>query len=340
MTPATGSAATRQMQDYLAAVEHELADLPAEDRSALLEDLALHLEALAAEGDDRPVAVRLGPPAAYAADLPGRRRPATAARRRAARAGRSPRAAGRRPAGGRARRPAGAPAADGVASGLVGAARLPARAGAVPGGQRRGERLPVARAAGSHVLGLVFVVAAVTVSVALGRRSLPRPAGVIVGALGVALVFFSLVVWESAGVARGSATGATSGAVPGQEFDRYPLISRYGPVTDVLPYAADGTPLEGVLLYDQDGRPLNVGFQEWWADGCARVVEQPLAADGVAVPNSFPQAYELDRELESDAHTVDGRTVPMSSCDTDLPRPEVPLPTFPAEGEPDGTQGP
>jgi hypothetical protein len=156
----------------------------------------------------------------------------------------------------------------------------------------------------------------------------------------VALVFFSFVVWESAGVARGSATGATSGAVPGQEFDRYPLISRYGPVTDVLPYAADGTPLEGVLLYDQDGRPLNVGFQEWWADGCARVVEQPLAADGVAVPNSFPQAYELDRELESDAHTVDGRTVPMSSCDTDLPRPEVPLPTFPAEGEPDGTQGP
>ena len=66
---APADAMTRQTQDYLAAVEHELADLPAEDRSALLEDLALHLEALAAEEDDRPVAVRLGPPADYAADL-------------------------------------------------------------------------------------------------------------------------------------------------------------------------------------------------------------------------------------------------------------------------------
>lgn len=57
------------MRDYLSAVERELADLPAEDRSALLEDLALHLEALTAEDDDRPVAVRLGSPAVYPADL-------------------------------------------------------------------------------------------------------------------------------------------------------------------------------------------------------------------------------------------------------------------------------
>ena len=65
MTPAV-----REAQDYLAAVEHELADLPADDRSALLEDLALHLDALAAEDDDdRPMSVRLGAPAAYAADL-------------------------------------------------------------------------------------------------------------------------------------------------------------------------------------------------------------------------------------------------------------------------------
>jgi len=32
-----------QASDYLAAVEQELSDLPAEDRSALMEDLALHL---------------------------------------------------------------------------------------------------------------------------------------------------------------------------------------------------------------------------------------------------------------------------------------------------------
>jgi len=35
---------------------------------------------------------------------------------------------------------------------------------------------PLPAPLGSHVLGLVFAVAAVTVSVALGRRSLPRPA--------------------------------------------------------------------------------------------------------------------------------------------------------------------
>jgi hypothetical protein len=67
VTTATGVG--RQAQDYLAAVEHELADLSAEDRSALPEDLALHLEALTAEDDDRPLAVRLGDPVSYAADL-------------------------------------------------------------------------------------------------------------------------------------------------------------------------------------------------------------------------------------------------------------------------------
>ncbi|WP_324274690.1 hypothetical protein [Blastococcus brunescens] len=94
-------------------------------------------------------------------------------------------------------------------------------------------------------------------------------------------------------------------------------------MTDVLPYAADGTPLDGVLLYDQDGRPLKVGFQEWWADGCARVLEQPRAADGVPVPNSYPQVYEPS------GSGADGALVPAGTCDTDDARPEVPLPTFP-----------
>ena len=110
-----------------------------------------------------------------------------------------------------------------------------------------------------------------------------------------------------------------------QAMGQYPLLSRYGPVTDVFPYAADGTPLEDVLLYDQDGRPLEVGFQEWWADGCPRVLEQPLAADGVPVLNVFPQSYELDPYA-----------APMTagSCSRDVPRPEVPLPVLPGA---DGT---
>ncbi|HWG94036.1 MAG TPA: hypothetical protein VNU66_07435 [Mycobacteriales bacterium] len=63
--PTTSPAAQR----YLAEVAGELADLPVEERADLLEDLALHLAALDAEGDVRPVGVRLGTPAAYAAEL-------------------------------------------------------------------------------------------------------------------------------------------------------------------------------------------------------------------------------------------------------------------------------
>jgi hypothetical protein len=340
MTAATASGTARPTQDYLAAVEAELADLPAEDRSALLEDLALHLEALADEDDDRPVSVRLGPAAAYAADL---------------------------------RSAAGLPARGGVAPSAgprEWAARLLAtstarRAAPAVGELRRmlvelrpawwvlrgylvvlvpclhemdGVRdFPVPAPLGSHLLGAVLVVAAVSGSVALGRSRLPRIVQVLVAALGILIVFSAYVAWDRSGITRGGAFGAASMPAPEQGLGKYPLLSRHGPVTDVLPYAADGTPLDGVLLYDQDGRPLQVGFQEWWADECARVLDQPLAADGVPVPHSFPQSYELDRVLEPSALGVDGTPVPMSSCDAKAPRPDVQLPAFPAaEPEPAG----
>jgi hypothetical protein len=107
--------------------------------------------------------------------------------------------------------------------------------------------------------------------------------------------------------------------------ETYPLLSRHGPVTDVFPYAADGTPLHGVLLYDQDGRPLKVGFQQWWADNCARVLDQPQAADGVPVPNSYPQSYVLDPAGVDLSRSIPR---PASSCEAVVPRPAVPLPTF------------
>jgi len=184
--------------------------------------------------------------------------------------------------------------------------------------------VPVPAPLDSHVLGVVLVLAAVAASVALGRWTLPRPAGALVGVAGVLLVGASFVIAEGA---WSTVTGpAPAGQVPEVAVGKYPLLSRYGPVTDVFPYAADGTPLEGVLLYDQDGRPLQVGFQEWWADNCVRALEQPLAADGVPVPNSFPQSYEL-LGLDVDIHTA---PLAAGQCMTDVPRPDVPLPTFPA----------
>lgn len=334
MTAAPGATVTRQAQDYLAAVEHELADLPGEDRSALLEDLAQHLDALTAEDDDRPVTVRLGPPAAYAADL---------------------RAAAGLPARGSAVRPA----APGLRDRLDGLLDSPAVRRVLPlaGEVRRlltdlrpawwvlrgylvvlvacllegdGVRdFPVPAPLGSNELGFVLVVATIAGSVALGRRSLGTPLRSLVIAASVLLVGTAAIVgqnlWSTVVESSGTVTVASGAGVPSEA---YPLVSRYGPVTDVFPYAADGTPLEGVLLYDQDGRPLRVGLQQWWADECPRALEQPRAADGVPVPQSFPQEYQL-LGLDVDIY---GIPVSPGRCVTEPPRPEVPLPVFPPAG--------
>lgn len=324
MTAPADAAVTRQAQDYLAAVEHELADLPAEDRSALLEDLALHLDALTAEDDDRPVAVRLGPPAVYATDL---------------------RAAAGLPARGSAAAPAGSGLRERLEAALAAAApvareirRLAVELRpawwvlrgyllvAVPCLARSDafDDFPVPAPLGEHALGALMVLAAVAGSVALGRRQLPRPVGALVAAVGVALAASAVVVAGSAEADRARHEVA-SAVAPDRAVGEYPLVSRHGPVTDVLPYAADGTPLEGVLLYDQDGRPLQVGFQEWWADECVRALEQPLAADGVPVPHSFPQRYELVEGLDVDIH---GAPLTPGRCVADPARPEVPLPVL------------
>jgi hypothetical protein len=323
----------REAQDYLSAVERELADLPGEDRSALLEDLALHLEALTSEDDGRPLAVRLGSPAAYAADL---------------------RAAAGLPARGTTADPATPGIRSRVDAVLASAAyrrALPALRGArrllvelrpawwvlrgyllvlVPCllGSDRLEDIPVPAPLHSHLLGVLLVLAAVAASVVLGRRQVPKALRVVVVAAGVLLVM--VAAGAALDVRDDIRNGLSADAwAPGPQVpdEVYPLLSRYGPVTDVFPYAADGTPLEGVLLYDQDGRPLHVGFQQWWADQCARVLEQPLAADGVPVPNSYPQSYVLDPAGVDLSRSIPR---PPSSCETDVARPAVPLPTFPA----------
>jgi hypothetical protein len=181
----------------------------------------------------------------------------------------------------------------------------------------------------SHLLGVVLVVAAVSGSVILGRRKLPRAVGVAVSAAGVLLVLASAAVAHDVHEdLRGQLYADAWAPGPDVPTEVYPLLSRYGPVTDVFPYAADGTPLDRVLLYDQDGRPLKVGFQQWWADNCARVLEQPPAADGVPVPNSYPQSYVLDPAGVDLSRSIPR---PADSCEAVVPRPAVPLPTFPAE---------
>ncbi|OMQ15401.1 hypothetical protein A7K94_0209775 [Modestobacter sp. VKM Ac-2676] len=185
---------------------------------------------------------------------------------------------------------------------------------------------------GSSVLGLLLTVGAIAGSVALGRRERGPRLDRLIAVAGAFLGFvgFVLAVDSTGPSSADYGYVADSGYAPApvleQAVGQYPLVSRYGPVTDVLPFDAEGAPLEGVLLYDQDGRPLQVGFQEWWADGCARELRQPLADDGVPVANVFPQQYVLD----GSGRDLNGVPVPLGSCDATVQRPDVAVPQFPA----------
>ncbi|MCU1590705.1 MAG: hypothetical protein JWP11_1961 [Frankiales bacterium] len=324
----TAPTTTVEAQGYLGDVESELADLPADERSELLEDLALHLAALAEDGDDRTLGARLGSPADYAAEL------------RLA-AGLPPRSA------------------DGAAHGRLAAATRALRSKGTAVAGSRGVReirsflpqlrpawwvlrgylvvavprlrhvdgyddFPVPALLGSHLVGGAAVVLAVVVSVMLGRRRLPR--------FGIAavLVLDLLVLGAALDLVRSQPARLRSHTVyvtanPGDPFVDSPLITEaHGAVTNILAFTADGKALQDVLLFDQDGRPLATGQQHWFADHCRRVLSPPRAADGTPVPFSYPKQYVLDPE----GKTLSGSPVTPGQC-LPLPLPKVALPVFP-----------
>jgi hypothetical protein len=323
----TAPTTTPAAEQYLADVERELADLPAEERAELLEDLALHLVALEEDNDGRALDARLGSPTDYAAEL------RTAA-------GLPPRSTdlteeGRLAAGTRLLRQAAAAALDNRVVRDVWSF-LPQLRPAwwvlrgylvvlVPRLRHVDSYndFPVPALLGSHLVGGAAVLLAVVMSVMLGRRRLPR--------LGiVAVLVLDLLVLGAAADLAQSARARTKPHVtfisssPGNPFVDSPLITRQGPVTNILAFAADGTALTGVLLYDQDGRPLETGTQQWFPDECRRVLEAPRAADGTGVPFSYPKQYVLDPE----GKTVIGDPVRAGQCKP-LTTPKVSLPVFP-----------
>ena len=318
--PATTSAA----QDYLAVVERELADLPSDDRSELLDDLAMHLAALEEEGDDRPLVARLGSPTDYASELRAaaglpERRGASATSRRAQVLQlvgrlRDSRAARELTAFAPELRPA-----WWVLRGYL--VVLVPRLRHID----RTRDFPVPTLLGSHLVGGAAVALAIVMSVMLGRRRLPRLATVAV--LGLDLVVLLGAVnlvhdaqWRSD---RSQVVYVASSA--GNPFVDSPLITEaHGPVTNILPFTADGKPLSGVLLFDQDGRPLQTGQQHWFADGCRRVLTPPRAADGTPVPFSYPKQYALDPE----GKTLSGDQVAAGQC-LALVMPKVSVPVLP-----------
>lgn len=289
-TPVTSAAA----QAFLAAVDAELTDLPAEERAELLEDLEQHLLAVEADGDERSLTTRLGTAADYAAELraaaglparepvaPRRRLPDVRRKLAALTNHRFVRAV-------RTFVPQLAPAWWLLRGYLV--VLLPCL------WRISGSRdFPIPAPAGSKTLGLAAVLAAMALSVLTGKRRFPRPITMLVLALDLALAVTAVGVLRDAPHRL-----ATHRTVVYNEclncFRFSPLLSQQsGPVTDIYPYAADGTPLSGVLLYDQNGHPLQTGKQLWWADHCRRVLAPPLALDGAPVPFVYPQQYVLDR---------------------------------------------
>lgn len=318
----TTSTTTAESDAYLAAVRDELDDLPEEERTDLLEDLAQHLADIsanrAAEGPS--LVTLLGPPAQYAkelrsaADLPPRTvRPVTK-ESFTARLGRSGPA---RLAQRLWRQPLAVQVREFVPQlrpawwVLRGYLLI-----AVPWWSDSSDDFPIPSVGGSNFIGLIFTLLAIAASVAIGKRQWGKGRW-LVYAGNIILAIFALTLLDGAG--RGMSDNSIVNV--SSPFPESPLASKYGPVTNIFPYSADGTPLENVLLYDQDGRPLRTAMQLWWAYGCMRMLADPKAADGVDVEFSYPKNY-----------VVVG-VKPGQQCETTGSRPVVPVPVFPEKPE-------
>lgn len=269
---------------YAAAVRAELADLPPEEREALLEDLEDHLAEVAAESDT-PLTERLGTPQAYAAELrlaygaTGAERPRGIAPLRRARdlamalgGSRSYRAV-------RDFLPELRPAWWVLRAYLA----VLVLAFLFRGGQGlRPIPNPFTR---RGLLEIVAMAVAVVFSVRLGRRGAPF------GRTGLWFLRVSNVGVGLAGVLALTSMGTPSYSL-GQPQPLYssggyrvfPDAYAIGPVTNLYPYSLDGKPLDGVLLYDQDGRPYVLGGK-----GYGGVLNQyPMASDGQPITNLYP----------------------------------------------------
>lgn len=329
----TTTTTTAESEAFLAAVKEQLSDLPEEERTDLIEDLAQHLADITADRpEDGPsLTALLGEPEQYAAelraaaDLPPRTVPVVTKESFVARMGRSAPARlsqrlWRMPYAMKVREfvPQLRPAWWVLRGYLVIA--LPALAN-----PNETDDFPIPAIGGSNFLGLVFVAGSIVASVWLGRHPGGKWRRRLVIAGNVLLVMFAL----------GTMSEVDHRISPGTQFveayggPAYRLSSPNGPVTNIYPYSADGTPLTGVLLYDQDGRPLRTEMQRWWADGCERAVSFPRAADGVGVEFSYPKSYVLT-----------GANGTMA-CNLEGYNPKVAIPAFPnATPAPAGTEQP
>jgi uncharacterized membrane protein len=259
---------------YLARVRAALSDLPTDERDDMLDDLEAHLaevlDEVSAEDAGGTLESRLGSPEAYAAELRA--------------------AAGLAPAGPRWRRPD-------VRHRL---ARLQAR----PGVREAVAFLPELRPGwwvlrgllaatglavlfgGSVALGVVLALLAVPASVWLGRRTVTGPRRLATLAMNAGIALTGLVLLVNAGQ-RTVVYSTSDSPVYSVQVDAG-LAGQQGPVTNIYPYAKDGTPLQDVLLYDQNGTPILLTDEAVGPNG-PLIRRYPYTADGQAIQNAYPQ---------------------------------------------------
>ncbi|SDF26253.1 Uncharacterized membrane protein [Blastococcus aurantiacus] len=312
-----------EVRAYARQVRAALADVPAERLTELLDDLEEHLVEVAAEGGE-PLAVRLGPPAEYAAELrhaaglaepQGQASPVEPSWRtdlssRLDAVYASPQYAAvrdflpeLRPAWWVLRAWAPLVAVDAVLFG--------------------GTSFPVPSLGLSPLVGLVLTGAAITWSVRRGLRVRRDPALAdprLSVAVNGALAVLALVALVAIGNQPDPAI-AYSYSEPGPTS----LAHDDGaPITNIHPYSSAGEPLEGVLLYDQDGRPID-NLATYTTDGPypseGREVQR-LDTDPPAPANAFPQ--------EQRVLTYDDSGNPVwTTPGTETPTPDIP--STPAE---------
>ena len=281
---ATSDAATLDAERYLKDVAPHLAALPADERADLLEDLAQHLREIAAE-EGPPLAERLGPPEAYAAELLASAGVVAAGRPSVPLLARANTLVerGRRSWVGQelvslwpVLRPA-----WWVARAYLAVAFLSEAQGV------GADTFPIPELLGSRLIGLLAILVAIPLSVRLGQRPLGRGGRLLVAGAGAVLAIFGLSLLDDASSShvhyvesQGSPTYA----------DRGCLAAASGqPITNLYAYDAQGRLLDPVLLYDQDGQPVDNLCPEADTQGRQLSTEYRRDVNGAPVINAFPR---------------------------------------------------
>lgn len=298
----TATATSSEVTRYLDEVRALLADLPDDERDELLDDLAVHLQEVAAE-TGVPLEQAVGTPAAFAAEL--RASAGLGGQERAARNGWV--AARERLAQVRHRVESSGPLRwvrallpELVPGWWVLRGYLAVVILSVMGGEHHFPYLPVPTLFGSAVLGLAAVVGAVVASVKLGRRhrhgARPRWAT----AVDVLVVFGALFAVGTMRDHIGPQYVFSEAAPTASGAFSHPDGT---PITNLFPYDEDGRLLDGVLLYDQDGRPVVIGDDGGYSDPePALETDHVLDANGAEVTNLYP----LDQRIQEWRYEDDG----------------------------------